>query len=390
MRAEDEAVIARASTDTSGAFKFSNVPRGVYRVGLPGFKVTYETVEVSRADQRDCKQPLFVILYLVPMESDGQQSRIVTKLPPNFANATAGVNTTERGAAVTEVDAGLGSEHSLDVREQHFRAATRIDPSYWLAHVNLALVLVERRKLTEAEAEFREAVRVGGKEEVPYWQLTTFLVDYGRIGDAESALNQAKREGISSAGVNASRGLLAFQKHRWKEAEKYLRAALEFTPEPLFGFRHWAQWDALLAVALSRQGKSLEAEAQDRVALEAWGDDPWVLNMIGYEMVERGDRLEEAVRMLEQAVAAEPDNAETLDSLGWANFKLRRFAVAEPQLKQAAASLPDHSTVLEHLGELYAATGRKDIARSMFAAALEHATEAEQRRRLSGRLKQLK
>src|SRR5206468_8939871 len=39
MRADDESLIARAATDSSGGFKFSNVPRGVYRVGLPGFKV---------------------------------------------------------------------------------------------------------------------------------------------------------------------------------------------------------------------------------------------------------------------------------------------------------------------------------------------------------------
>src|SRR5258708_2503175 len=38
MRAKDDVLIARASTDSSGGFKFSNVPRGVYRVGLPGFK----------------------------------------------------------------------------------------------------------------------------------------------------------------------------------------------------------------------------------------------------------------------------------------------------------------------------------------------------------------
>src|SRR5436305_867338 len=83
-----------------------------------------------------------------------------------------------------------------------------------------ALVLVDRQQLTQAEAEFCEAVRVGGKHEVPYWQLTTFLVDHGRAGDADSALNQAQRNGISSAGVNASRGLLAFQNHQWKEAVK--------------------------------------------------------------------------------------------------------------------------------------------------------------------------
>ena len=266
MRAKDDAVVARASTDSSGGFTFSNVPRGVYRVGLPGFKTTYETIEVTSSDQRDCKQPLFVILYLVPMESDGLRSQITAKLPPNFANAVTDVDTKERGEAVAEANAGRGSELGLDESERHFRAAIRIDPSYWLAHVNLALVFIERRQFTEAEAEFREAVRVGRKMEVPYWQLTTFLVDHGRDGDAEAALNQAKNDGMSSAGVSASFGLLAIRKHEWKEAEKQLRVALEFTPEALFGFRHWAQWETLLAVALSRQGKSREAEAQEPVS----------------------------------------------------------------------------------------------------------------------------
>jgi Flp pilus assembly protein TadD len=72
-------------------------------------------------------------------------------------------------------------------------------------------------------------------------------------------LNEAQRKGISSAGVIASRGLLAFQRHQWKEAEKQFRAALEFTPEALFGFRHWEQWNDLLAVTLSRQGRFAEA-----------------------------------------------------------------------------------------------------------------------------------
>jgi predicted negative regulator of RcsB-dependent stress response len=58
--------------------------------------------------------------------------------------------------------------------------------------------------------------------------------------------------------------------------------------------------------------------------------------------------------------------------------------------RRSGQKFQKHSKSGEHLGELYAATGRKDDARSMFAAALEHATEAEQRKRLSGRLKQLK
>jgi tetratricopeptide (TPR) repeat protein len=376
----NDVVVASASTDATGGFKFLNVPPGIYRVGLAGFSSTQETVRITRANQRDCKQPLFVSLMLGLGEAP-EPSRILAKRPLNFANATTPYNK-EGADASAENSAGLNSDHDLDQAEPHFRAAIRIDPSYWLAHINLALVLVERGKLPEAEAEFREAVRVGGRYELPYWQLTTFLVDHKRERDAEAALNEAKRNGISSAGVIASRGLLAFQKHLWKEAEKQFRAALEFTPEALFGFRHWEQWNDLLAVTLSRQGKSVEA-AQLPVT------EPWAQNEVGYAMVERGVRVEEAARMLEEAVAAEPDNPRILDSLGWANFKLRRFEVAEPLLKNASERLPTHSAVLEHLGELYAATGRTNDARAMFVAALKHATDAEQRKRLSRRLKQL-
>ena len=380
MRVKDDAVIAHASTDAKGRFTFSNVPPGVYRVGLPGFKTTYNTVEVTSADQRNCKQPLFVILYLVPVESDGLQSEIVATLPLNFANATT-PDSKERAQASAEVNAGLPG-HDLDNGEKHFRAAIRIDPSYWLAHVNLALVLVDRGKLTEAEAEFREAVRVGRTNEVPYWQLTTFLVDHGRAADAEAELNKAKRDGISSAGVSASFGLLAFQSHRWKDAEKQFRAALEYTPEALFGFEHWDQWESLLAVTLVRQGRFDEA-------LKATGHWSWALNEVAYALVERGEHLDAAATMLEEAHAAEPDDAGILDSLGWANFKLGKLDIAEPQLRQAADRLSDHPTVLEHLGELYAAKGRKADARSALAAALQHATDAGQRKRLSSRLKQL-
>jgi Flp pilus assembly protein TadD len=388
MRPGKDAVVARASTDSSGRFQFSNVPRGTYLVGLSGFLDTNEMVEVTSADQRTCVQPLMVILYLQPFEGSGPESRIVAKLPPNFANAT-GEMSKERSAAFSETNEGQRSDHNLDVGERHFRAAIQIDPTYWLAHVNLALVLMERKQFPEAEAEFREGVRVGGNMEVPYWQLTSFLVDHGRDADAETALNQARKDGLSSAGIEASFGLLAFRKHRWKEAESELRAAFEYTREALFGFRHWEQWDALLIVALRRQGKSREADDRYR-SMGALGEDPWVLNMIGWDMVERGDHLKDAVRLLEKALADEPDSAGILDALGWANIKLKRFAIAEPQLTQAANRRPDDSDVLEHLGELYAATGRPGAARSTFAAALEHATDAEQRKRLSGRLKQLK
>lgn len=390
VRVSDDAVVARTPTDAGGKFTFSNVPTGVYHVGLEGFKSMTDTVEVTRPGQRDCRQPLFVLLYLREMEETNLESRIVLKLPPHYGNAFTEPHSKERDAAFVETNAGSGAGLSLDAREQHFRNAIRIDPSYWWPHTNLGQVFVERQQFAEAEAELREGARLAGNAELPYWLLTTFLVDRGRDDDAEQAANQAKRDGVDSAGLSASLGLLAFRKHQWKEAERQLRAAFEFTPEPLLDQTHWDEWDAWLVLALRHEGKSREADERTRALLDESGDEPTVLNMIGYDMVERNDRLDEAVLMLEKAHAADPDEPEILDSLGWANFKLRRLEVAEPQLKKAAADLPNDPDVLEHLGEVYAARGKADAARAAFQSALGHATDAEQRRRVARRLKELR
>lgn len=376
----DGEVIAIVPTDASGRFDTSNIPQGVYRVALPGFKTTVNRIHVTTAPQRDCRKPLFVLLYLGD-HMDWLHSEVVTELPRNFANAATPASEA-RAAASAEINRALVAGRDLETGEQHFRAAIQIDPTYWLPHVNLALVFLEQGKVTEAEAEFREAVRVGRNNEVPYWQLTTFLVDQGRAADAESALKQARRDRLSSAGVTASFGLLAFLKGEWKEAEARFREVFTFTPEPLFGFQHWEQWNTLLALSVSRQGRH-------RLVLETWGENPGVLNDVGYGMVERGEALAVAVAMIEKARALAPEVPQILDSLGWANVKLRRFETAESQLGQALRQLPNHPVVLEHLGELYAATGRRDEARGNIEAALQHATDAEQRNRLASRLQQL-
>jgi hypothetical protein len=128
MRPGKDTVVARASTDSSGRFQFSNIPRGTYHVGLVGFLDTNEMVEITSTDQRGCAQPLIVILYLQPFEGPGPESRIVAKLPPNFANAT-GEMSKERSAASNETSEGLASDHDLDVGERHFRGAIQIDPT---------------------------------------------------------------------------------------------------------------------------------------------------------------------------------------------------------------------------------------------------------------------
>jgi Flp pilus assembly protein TadD len=67
---------------------------------------------------------------------------------------------------------------------------------------------------------------------------------------------------------------------------------------------------------------------------------------------ERGQRLDEAVDLVQRALVVEPDNPSFLDSLGWAYFQQGKLALADTPLSRAAAQMPNNSVIQDHLGDL--------------------------------------
>jgi len=112
------------------------------------------------------------------------------------------------------------------------------------------------------------------------------------------------------------------------------------------------------------------AEADFRKALDYNPGQPQVLNYLGYSLIERGEKLDEAVSMIETAVAARPDSGAIVDSMGWALYKLGRFAEAVPHLEQASVLLPVDPVINDHLGDVYWAVGRRTEARFQWQRAL--------------------
>jgi len=81
------------------------------------------------------------------------------------------------------------------------------------------------------------------------------------------------------------------------------------------------------------------------------------LNYLGYTLVERGQRLPEALELIKKAVTLDPYNGSYLDSLGWAYFKLNQADQAEQNLRLAAERLPNDSLVQDHFGDALARKG---------------------------------
>jgi tetratricopeptide (TPR) repeat protein len=107
------------------------------------------------------------------------------------------------------------------------------------------------------------------------------------------------------------------------------------------------------------------AESDLRFALKKDPSNPMLLNALGYTLADRTERYNEALDLINQAIALLPDDPAIRDSLGWVQFKLGKIDSAEKNLLLAYDMLVEDE-VAAHLIELYWSTGQKRSARKIF------------------------
>ena len=73
------------------------------------------------------------------------------------------------------------------------------------------------------------------------------------------------------------------------------------------------------------------------------------LNALGFFLAERGERLEEAQRLVERALELAPGTPAFLDSLGWVAFQRGAYEAALPPLREAFERRGD-GEIAAHLG----------------------------------------
>jgi tetratricopeptide (TPR) repeat protein len=151
------------------------------------------------------------------------------------------------------------------------------------------------------------------------------------------------------------------------------------------GAAHWSLF-FLRGSMHERRGDWPAAEADLREALYRSPDEPVVLNYLGYSMLDRGNNLGEATRLIERAAKLRPGDGGIIDSLGWSFFRQGRFVEALVALEQAATIEPTDPTVTEHLGDAYWRVGRRIDARFRWRAALDLDPTPAQRKALLSKL----
>ncbi|MGH9530337.1 MAG: tetratricopeptide repeat protein [Terriglobales bacterium] len=156
---------------------------------------------------------------------------------------------------------------------------------------------------------------------------------------------------------------------RWQDAEDALNKLDQLSTKP--EEKQYAEF--LRGSVLERQKQYGPAEEMFRKVLAANPQDAATLNYLGYMLADRGMKLDEALALVKKAVDLDPTNGAYLDSLGWAYFKLGKYDQAEDNLNKAShfQRMGSDPTVQEHLGDLYQKTGRLKLAAAHWQRAIE-------------------
>ena len=128
------------------------------------------------------------------------------------------------------------------------------------------------------------------------------------------------------------------------------------------------------------------AEGDLQQALKLSPDEPQVLNYLGYSWVDQRRNISQAVAMLEKASALAPGDGYIIDSVGWAYYRLGRYAEAAKTLERAVLIVPGDPTINDHLGDAYWKVGRKLDARFQWSHALAFGAEGGDKKKIEKKL----
>jgi tetratricopeptide (TPR) repeat protein len=202
--------------------------------------------------------------------------------------------------------------------------------------------------------------------------LNAFLAlgKLGRFDEADTRIAALARRYPNQAVRIALVRVELFTKSRlYEKALDVLNSALDKNP---------SQSELLYSRALvaDRLGRLDILEADLSLVLETDPENVNALNALGYALVDKTRRLQEAGKYLDQALKLRPDDPVIIDSYGWLQFKLGNYGQAVVFLRRAFDEHPDPE-IAAHLGEVLWVSGRNKEARNIWHKALLDDPESE-------------
>lgn len=269
--------------------------------------------------------------------------------------------------------------------------------------LSLGLLLLENEKYEKADVYLSELLTNGNHENEAHYYLgrsAEHQSDYPRAiehykqvlfsREAIPAQHSATRLLNETKGLKAAREHLADIRARLPEHKTSL---LQIEIELLDKEKAYKDAYELISGELKqdpnnttlRYSRALVAEKLDNLSqletdlrhvISLNPDNAEAINALGYTLVNKTDRIDEAMELIELAHRMAPENPAILDSMGWGYYRQGNLEKALLYLERAYREFPDHE-VAAHLGEVLWQLNREKEARVIWKKALQDRPDSD-------------
>jgi tetratricopeptide (TPR) repeat protein len=304
----------------------------------------------------------------------------VNKRPDRFV-ATPGAGA---GEALFSLAAAMNSEQSIDVAQLYAQLALSFNADRPVTQSLLGDILTDMKSYQAANEAFEQ---IPQSSPLRVYADTEIAINLQRLDHNKEAIERLKtvltKEPKNIEAWTSLGNIYRVSSDNPNAVDAYT-AAINLLPAT--GTTNW-QLYYNRGISFDHLKSFEKSEADFRKALAMAPDEPSILNYLGYSLIDRGQKLDEAIAMVKKAVDLRPNDGYIVDSLGWAYYTMGDYDQATSYLEHAVDLNSADPTIAEHLGDAYWHVGRKIEAGFQYQHAKDNHPEPADLARIEGKIK---
>ncbi len=259
-------------------------------------------------------------------------------------------------------------EDALDDAERSLAQLTRLaqqNPDSEAGRALLTQSYLLHSQVAEKRADFAAADqwlrRIDTDKDLPAAQIrrASLLARQGKLKEARALLHSLPADTEEARRMNLRAEVQLLRDARaWREAYALQEKLVAAQPDD-------DDLEYELAMLAEKIGKHDFMEQLLRKVIARNPSYQHALNALGYTLADRGVHLDEAKRLIGQALGLAPNDPFITDSLGWVEFRLGNLQEARRLLEKAYGMRPDVE-IAAHLGEVLWVLGEQERARTIW------------------------
>ena len=249
-----------------------------------------------------------------------------------------------------------------DDAENYFKKLIELDKRADEANYYLGQ-MAEQQRENDRAIEYYGQVKYGSHTIDAQIRIAVLIAKTGKVEQARQSLHSidSKTSDVSLQVFLAEGEILRNSQQFQKAFDLYTESLAEL-PDNV---------ELLYARALTAEKINLlDVTIQDlQEIIERQPNNVQALNALGYTLVDRTDRIDEGVKLVERAYKLNTNDPAITDSMGWAYYRQGRHEDALRLLRKAF-SLNKDAEIAAHLGEVMWVIGDQDGAKEIWDEAL--------------------